>query len=168
MVVTPGKQKGEVIWETPQDLFDNLNKEFNFTLDPCCIKEIAKCKKFFTSKENGLIQDWSKDIVFMNPPYGRELKKWLKKAYEEYQKGSTVICLIMSSTDTNYWHDYAMKAKEIRLIKGRLSFRDCNKDNYRYNETYPCMYPTAIIIFDKHNQKYPTIKSIDIEGNELE
>ena len=68
-------------WQTPQKLFDELNKEFNFTLDPCCQHDSAKCKKHYTPEENGLIQDWSKDIVFVNPPYGRELKKWVKKSY---------------------------------------------------------------------------------------
>lgn len=91
-------------WSTPDDLYCELNKRFKFTLDPCCTNENAKCLKHFTSKENGLIQDWSKDIVFMNPPYGREIGKWIRKAYEESRKGATVVCLIAARTDTSYWH----------------------------------------------------------------
>nr|WP_258809590.1 phage N-6-adenine-methyltransferase [Staphylococcus aureus] len=70
-------------WTTPQHLFDDLNEEFSFTLDPCSTDENAKCRKYYTVKDNGLIQDWSEDIVFMNPPYGRSIKRWVKKAYEE-------------------------------------------------------------------------------------
>ena len=73
-------------WETPPSLFNILDMEFNFTLDPCCTKQTAKCKKFFTKEEDGLIQDWSKDIVFVNPPYGREIGKWVEKSYNEAKK----------------------------------------------------------------------------------
>jgi len=70
-------------WETPQDLFEKLNEEFCFTLDPCATKENAKCEKYYTKKENGLIQDWRDEVVFMNPPYGREISKWIEKAHYE-------------------------------------------------------------------------------------
>ena len=66
-------------WSTPQDFFDELDKEFNFTLDPCSTSENAKCAKYFTVEDDGLKQDWSNDVVFMNPPYGREIKHWIKK-----------------------------------------------------------------------------------------
>lgn len=67
-------------WATPQDYFDQLNKEFNFTLDPCASKENAKCKKYFTRDDNGLLQNWDNENVFCNPPYGREIGKWVEKA----------------------------------------------------------------------------------------
>ena len=67
-------------WTTPQDFFDKLDAEFGFTLDPCCLHETAKCAKHFTPEEDGLAQDWSGDVVFMNPPYGREIGKWVRKA----------------------------------------------------------------------------------------
>lgn len=69
-------------WATPQDFFDTLNREFHFTLDPCADKTNAKCKKFFTKQDDGLIQDWDNENVFCNPPYGREVGKWVKKASE--------------------------------------------------------------------------------------
>lgn len=130
-------------WETPQKLFNELNDEFHFTLDPCATDLNHKCKKYFTIKENGLIQDWSKDIVFMNPPYGREIKKWIKKAYEESLKGAIVVCLIPSRTDTSYWHEYCMKG-EIRFIRGRLKFS---------NSKNSAPFPSAIIIFRKNLNK---------------
>ena len=126
-------------WSTPQDFFDELDKEFNFTLDPCATSENAKCNKYFTVEDDGLKQDWSKDVVFMNPPYGREIKYWVQKAYEESLKGATVVCLIPARTDTAYWHDYIFgKADDIRFIKGRLKFGGSKN---------PAPFPSAIIIY---------------------
>lgn len=70
-------------WETPQDFFDKYNSRFNFTLDVCCVPETAKCEKYFTPLIDGLKQDWSKDICWMNPPYGRQIGSWMKKAKGE-------------------------------------------------------------------------------------
>ena len=126
-------------WSTPQDFFNELDKEFNFTLDPCSTRENAKCTKYFTVEDDGLKQDWSKDVVFMNPPYGREIKYWVQKAYEESLKGATVVCLIPARTDTTYWHDYIFgKADDIRFIKGRLKFGGSKN---------PAPFPSAIIIY---------------------
>ena len=126
-------------WSTPQDFFDELDKEFNFTLDPCATSENAKCNKYFTVEDDGLKQDWSNDVVFMNPPYGREIKYWVQKAYEESLKGATVVCLIPARTDTTYWHDYIFgKADDIRFIKGRLKFGGSKN---------PAPFPSAIIIY---------------------
>ena len=126
-------------WSTPQDFFDELDKEFNFTLDPCATSENAKCNKYFTVEDDGLKQDWSNDVVFMNPPYGREIKYWVQKAYEESLKGATVVCLIPARTDTTYWHNYIFgKADDIRFIKGRLKFSGSKN---------PAPFPSAIIIY---------------------
>lgn len=109
-------------WSTPQDFYDELNKEFGFTLDPCCSKETAKCDKFYTEHEDGLSQSWDGEVVFMNPPYGRVIGDWIKKASEI--KNGTVVCLIPSRTDTRYFHNYLYQKKnvELRFIKGRLKF----------------------------------------------
>lgn len=104
--------------------FEKLNDEFHFTLDPCSTHENAKCKKHFTKNENGLLQDWSNEVVFCNPPYGKELPLWIEKAYNENKKGSLVVLLIPARTDTNYFHKYIYKQHEIRFIKGRLKFND--------------------------------------------
>ena len=131
-------------WETPVEFFKKLNEEFRFTLDPCCEIQTAKCEKFFTQKENGLVQDWSKDIVFMNPPYGREQASWIKKAYEESLKGAIVVCLIPARTDTKIWHDIIFPYAQIRFIKGRLKFGN-NKNS--------APFPSAVVIFKKDDTR---------------
>ena len=128
-------------WETPPEIFSELDKEFNFTLDPCCFPETAKCEKYYTPIENGLLQDWTGQRVFMNPPYGRQIGLWIKKAYEESVRGTLVVCLIPARTDTAYWHDYVMKAKEIRYIRGRLKFHLGGK------KINSAPFPSAIIVF---------------------
>ncbi|MDU0422519.1 DNA N-6-adenine-methyltransferase [Staphylococcus haemolyticus] len=126
-------------WTTPQYLFDELNDEFNFTLDPCATDENAKCSKYFTIEDDGLSKDWSNDVVFMNPPYGREIKKWIKKAYEESLNGATVVCLIPARTDTTYWHDFIFdKADDIKFLKGRLKFG---------NSKNSAPFPSAIVVY---------------------
>lgn len=98
-------------WNTPKTFYDDLNKEFHFDFDPCPPEP----------NFDGLSVEWG-GVNFVNPPYGREMPKWIEKGYEEYKKGKTVVFLIPSRTDTKYWHDYIMKADEIRFIKGRLKF----------------------------------------------
>ena len=123
-------------WTTPKDFYEILHKEFNFTLDPCATKTNSKCKKFYTKDDNGLTKDWSNETVFMNPPYGREIKHWIKKAYDESLKGALVVCLIPARTDTIYWHTYCVKGN-IRFIKGRLKFSNKNS----------APFPSALVIF---------------------
>lgn len=110
-------------WATPQDFFDGLNKEFCFGLDVCATAENAKCDAYYTKKQNGLAQAWHKAaaVCWMNPPYGRQIGAWMKKAYEESQKGATVVCLVPARTDTAWWHDYAMRGS-VRFVRGRLKF----------------------------------------------
>ena len=130
-------------WATPQHFFDQLNEKFGpFTLDPCSNESNYKVKNRFTEKDDGLNRDWSKNVVFMNPPYGRGIKHWIKKAYEEGQKPNTiVVCLIPSRTDTKYWHEYCMKAWNIHFVKGRLKFKNENAGN----NSAP--FPSAVIVF---------------------
>lgn len=126
-------------WETPQDFFNELDKEFNFTLDPCATKENAKCKKFYTKEQDGLKQDWDNEIVFCNPPYGREIGKWVKKASETNSK---VVMLIPSRTDTRYFHNYIYNKVGVRFrfIKGRLKFGESKNS---------APFPSMIVIFKK-------------------
>lgn len=127
-------------WETPQDFFDALDAEFHFTLDPCATPENAKCKKYFTRADDGLKQDWQGEVVFCNPPYGRAIKDWVKKCYEESQKpNTTVVMLIPARTDTSYFHDYIYKkAREIRFIRGRLKFGRAK---------HPAPFPSMVVVF---------------------
>ncbi len=125
-------------WETPTDLFEKLNKEFNFQLDVCASDENAKCKKYFTKKNNALKLAWNHhESIFMNPPYGRKIGPFIKRAYEESQLNCTVVCLLPARTDTKWFHDYCVKG-EIRFIKGRLKF-----SNSKNNAPFPSM----IVIF---------------------
>ena len=128
-------------WTTPMWLFKELDVKFNFTLDPCCTKESALCDKYYTIEDDGVIQEWGGEIVFMNPPYGRAIGKWVEKAYRESLNGAVVVCLIPSRTDTRYWHNYIFPyAADIKFLKGRLKFGDGKN---------PAPFPSAIIIFDK-------------------
>lgn len=113
------------VWATPQDFFDKLNEEFHFNLDPCATPENAKCKNYFTEREDGLKQNWGGYSVFCNPPYGRKTGDWVKKAYQEAQKpGTLVVCLLPSRTDTRWFHEWVLGKAELRFVKGRLKFGD--------------------------------------------
>lgn len=140
-------------WETPQDLFDKLNEEFGFTLDPCATDENAKCEKYYTMKDDGLSKDWSGEVVFVNPPYGRQIGKWVKKSYEEYLKGTTVVMLIPSRTDTRWFHDYIYGKAEIRFLKGRLKFVNKLLPSYKENGEFklsPAPFPSMIVVYNKN------------------
>jgi len=131
-------------WSTPQDFFDKLDREFSFTLDPCASFRNAKCEKFFTADTDGLAQSWTEEVVFMNPPYGRETGIWIKKAYEESKRGAIVACLIPARTDTAYWHDYIFPYAEVRFVRGRLKFGD---------HKVPAPFPSAVVIFGNSRSK---------------
>lgn len=111
-------------WATPQDFFDKLNEEFHFTLDPCADDYNHKCAKYYTKEQDGLKQDWSGDTVFCNPPYGRDVSKWVRKCFEEVYAGGCpcAVMLVHARTDTRWFHDYIYHKAEIRFVKGRLKF----------------------------------------------
>ena len=126
-------------WETPQTLFDELDRIFGgFTLDPCASADNAKCERFFTRSDDGLSQPWT-GKVFMNPPYGRQIGLWIKKAFEESQKGTLVVCLLPARVDTRWWHDYASKGY-VYFLQGRLKFGTA---------TNAAPFPSAIVTFGK-------------------
>lgn len=126
-------------WETPQDLFDALDREFGFTLDVCALPDNAKCPKYFTPKDNGLIQDWNRrgEVCWMNPPYGDEIKGWVRKAADTAAEGGTVVCLLPARVDTAWWWDYC-RYGEVRFLRGRLRFG--GGDN-------GAPFPSAVVIF---------------------
>lgn len=126
-------------WTTPQELFDKLNEEFNFNLDPCSTDENHKCDRYFTKKQDGLKQDWGGQRVFVNPPYGTEISKWVEKSYREGIKDNTlVVMLIPARTDTKYFHDFILHRSEIRFIKGRLKFGEGKNS---------APFPSMLVIF---------------------
>lgn len=132
-------------WPTPQGLFDALDAEFGFTLDPCSTHANANWE------EDGLAQDWKGAVVFMNPPYGREIGRWMRKAFESAQAGATVVCLVPARTDTSWWHNCAIHG-EVRFLRGRLKFggaRHC------------APFPSAIVIFRGHLTRSNTRAAAD-------
>jgi len=135
-------------WSTPQDLFDQLDREFNFTLDVCATAQNAKCRRYYSPQQDGLLQPWT-GTCWLNPPYGRQVKRWIKKAYISARLGSTIVCLVPARTDTAWWHEYAM-AGEIRFIRGRLRFG---------GETRNCPFPSAIIVFSSQILQKNTAKT---------
>lgn len=118
------------LWETPQALFDKLNEEFDFNLDPCANEENHKCDMYFDRSTDGLSQDWGGWRVFCNPPYGKEIGLWVKKSYEtlknawNYKYETLVVMLLPARTDTKWFHDYIYGKEnvEVRFLKGRLKF----------------------------------------------
>lgn len=125
-------------WATPQGLFDELDREFHFNLDPCATAVNAKCIHYYTLADNGLEKPWGGYRVFCNPPYS-DIARWVKKAYEEAQTKGTIVCLLIPArTDTRYFHDYILHRSEIRFLKGRIRFGDA-----QYNAPFPSM----VVIF---------------------
>jgi site-specific DNA-methyltransferase (adenine-specific) len=122
-------------WETPADVFRDLDREFHFTLDPASTDENAKCLHHYTAKEDGLAQSWDGEIVFCNPPYGREIGKWVRKAAES--KAVTVM-LMPARTDTSYFHEYIYGKTEIRFIRGRMKFG---------SSTNSAPFPSMVVVF---------------------
>jgi phage N-6-adenine-methyltransferase len=124
-------------WETPADLFAVLNAEFNFELDVCATPATAKCPRYYTPEVDGLAQEWQ-GVCWMNPPYGREIARWMQKAHESAAMGAaTVVCLVPARTDTGWWWRYARHG-EIRFLPGRLRFGDA---------AHCAPFPSAVVVF---------------------
>ena len=132
---------------TPQALFDQLDAEFHFTLDAASSDKNTKCPKHYTEADDGLHQPWAPETVWCNPPYGRGMDAWLQKAYREAGLGATVVMLVPSATDLGWWHDYAMRADEVRFIRGRVAFERENgevKFGTKYQNSF---FASAVLVF---------------------
>ncbi len=141
-------------WPTPKWLFDALDKEFGFTLDPCSTHTNAKCQKHYTREDNGLLKSWSDEVVFMNPPYGDAIASWMAKAHgAAMHEGATVVCLVPSRTDTAWWHRFSMK-HEIRFLRGRLKFGD-GKNSAPFPSAIIVMRPASFAIRAHPSQNDP-------------
>jgi phage N-6-adenine-methyltransferase len=123
-------------WATPDSFFSPFDAEFGFTLDACALPENTKCARFFSPDDDGLSHPWT-GVVWMNPPYGRSIGRWMQKAWESSCEGATVVCLVPSRTDSAWWHDYAMKG-EVRFVRGRIRFSG-SSDN--------APFPSAVVVF---------------------
>lgn len=125
-----------VEWETPQAFFDALNAEFGFTLDAAASHENRKLDRYITEDEDSLQCNWTGERVWLNPPYGRGIAKWIKKAATEQTE--VTVMLIPARTDTEAWHQHIFGKAEVRFIKGRLKFNGNKKD---------APFPCAVVIF---------------------
>lgn len=130
-------------WETPRILFDKLNAEFRFTLDPASNGKNVKCPKFYTPETDGLVQSWSGERVFLNPPYGRDIAKWMQKCYSEFviHNCPIIAVLVPARTDTEWFHNYVFPyVSEMRFIKGRVKFSEAKN---------VAPFPSVILIYQK-------------------
>ena len=108
-------------WETPQELFDSLDRKYGFTLDPCATDATAKCAKHYTAENDGLVKSWQGERVFVNPPYGRKIADWVAKCDAE-SDGALIVALLPARTDTRWFHDHINGKADIRFIRGRVRF----------------------------------------------
>lgn len=132
-------------WETPQDFYNELNKEFHFTLDPAATDENHKCNMYFTENEDGLKQSWQGHTVFCNPPYGRKIWQWVSKARDEWKQGNaTVVMLLPARTDTRWFHEWIYGQADIRFIKGRLKFGGSKNS---------APFPSMVAVFQKKRKR---------------
>jgi len=138
------------LWETPLDLFQELDAEFGFTLDVCALPTNAKCRKFFSPAEDSLKQRWT-GTCWMNPPYGRNIGSWVRKAWESSRDGATVVCLLPARTDTKWWHEYVAHASEIRYVRGRLRFGKAVNS---------APFPSAVVVFRPWSMRWSTTLSV--------
>lgn len=133
-------------WETPQALFESLNAKYHFVIDLAASKDNAKCDRYFSVADDSLSKDWSENFegaMYLNPPYGRHIGQWIKKAYETSLKVTVpIVLLIPSRTDTSYWHDYIFGKAHIKFLRGRLKF----EQNGIACQAAP--FPSAIITYN--------------------
>lgn len=144
-------------WATPVDLFAGLDAEFGFDLDVCATAENAKCPRYFTAADDGLAQEWA-GVCWMNPPYGRGIGAWIRKAAESAEAGATVVCLVPARVDTAWWHDYCRHG-EVRFLRGRLRFGDA---------VASAPFPSALVVFrnDQRNDQpvTPVVTKLAVEA----
>ena len=147
-------------WRTPMNLFAQLDQEFGFTLDAAASRDNALCQRFITEEQDALTCDWHElakgGAVWLNPPYGRGVGKWVRKAWLESAKGTVVVMLIPARTDTAYFREWAMQAAEIRLIAGRLRFQGA--DN-------PAPVPSALLVFSRIEHR-PRISVYEVKDEQ--
>ena len=136
-------------WGTPKDFYSSLNDRFQFTLDAAATKENAKCSQFFSIEDDSLTKNWEGNIVFLNPPYGRQIGMWVEKAFVEGQKENTIVVMVLPArVDTKYYHEFCMRAKEVHFVKGRLKF-----ENESLKKGVPAPFPSMVVVFDGAHSK---------------
>lgn len=151
----------EIYWETPQDFFDEINKEFRFNLDVCAVKSDAKVAHFIDPDINSLTVSWA-GTCWMNPPYDRSIEHWVAKAHRSAQHGCTIVCLLPGrSNDTLWFHNYIMRASEIRFVKGRIQFLHNKKLGSGSNIS------NILVVFRPYCTGPPVVSNIDRQGRPI-
>lgn len=130
-------------WSTPDSLYNELDEEFHFTCDVAASDWNAKHSSYFDEVSDGLSREWN-GVCWMNPPYGREISKWVEKAHNESQRGVVVVCLLPARTDTHWWHTWVM-GHEIRFLRGRVHF------SQRDGSSGPAPFPSAVVVMRRRN-----------------
>lgn len=138
-------------WTTPRPFFDHWNDRYSFTLDAAAEPHNALCDRYFTPEDDALSQDWT-GSVWVNPPYTAGIGKWVRKGFEEAQKGATVVMLIPARTETRWWHDYVMRSAEIWLIKGRMRFG---------GSPINAPFPSCVVVFHRVRAAQPEFHTMD-------
>lgn len=147
----------DMAWCTPKTLFDRLHKRYAFTLDAAASDSNTLCEKYFTEDDDGLSKSWAGETVFCNPPYGREIRHWVKKAHDESKEHNIkVVLLIPARTDTSYWHDYIFDKAAIYFIRGRISFTNESGDTFN-----SAPFPSALVVYDPSNVSKMPFTTID-------
>jgi site-specific DNA-methyltransferase (adenine-specific) len=144
-------------WATPQWLFDVLDSVYHFTLDPCSTHENAKCRKHYVREDDGLSRSWAGEIVFMNPPYGREIGKWVGKCFTESFLSECNVALLPARTDTRWFHDYVYGRAKIYFVRGRLKFGDGKGS---------APFPSMIAVWGGSDEQYKRMISL-LERNRV-
>jgi phage N-6-adenine-methyltransferase len=130
---------GSTDWETPPELFKQFDKKYHFDIDVCATAQNTKCQRYFTPEQDGLTQPWY-GTCWMNPPYGRGVEPWIKKAYESAKAGATVVALLPARTDTVWFHQYIYGKAEIEFLRGRVRFIQGDK-------TGPATFPSMVVVW---------------------
>jgi len=130
-------------WTTPDDFWRSLDAEFGFTLDVAASPANAKCARYYTASDDGLTQPWE-GVVWCNPPYGKTIGRWVEKAWYAAQAGATVVMLVPARTDTGWWNDWAVKASQIRFVRGRLRFGGARSN---------APFPSAVLVFQAQRRQ---------------
>lgn len=125
-------------WPTDRADFAALDAEFRFTVDAAAAPENACLPRYWSEVDEGLMQTWAGERVYMNPPYGRQLPRWIEKAWNEQRAAEVIVALIPARVDTSYWHDYIFGHAEIRFLRGRLRFHGSGNS---------CPFPVAVVVW---------------------
>lgn len=132
-------------WETPADFFNLLDRIFHFKLDACASAHNMKCETHFTKEEDGLSQAWhTHKRVWLNPPYGRGIERWMEKAYRESLNGCIVVCVVPHRSDTTWWHDWVKNKALVTPVRKRLKFRNPIKCPDGSGNS---VFPSAVVIY---------------------